>query len=244
MNKNNFIEKTLSEIVTENYKYADIFEKNDLDFCCNGNVNFLEACKKNNIDVSVITNELTKISETKKETNNYDNWKLDFLVDYIVNNHHKYVSDSIPKINEHLNKIVEKHSDNHPELLEIKESFSVVYKDLQMHMMKEEKILFPYIKQMVLVQDGSAKKEAPYFGTVQNPIRMMEDEHKNAGDLLKKIKDISKNYTVPENGCNTYKVTLEELKEFEEDLHKHVHLENNILFPKSIKLEQLLFSSN
>ena len=242
-NNINFKAKTLSEIAIENFKYAEIFEKYELDFCCNGNVNFSEACKNKGIDEDKLTNELNSIGITKVKTEKYEDWKLDFLVDYIVNTHHSYVAESIPQINDHLNKVIEKHSEAHPELKDIREYFSVVYKDLQMHMMKEERILFPYIKHMALVKDGKATNEAPYFGTVQNPIRMMEEEHINAGDIFKSIREKSNNYNIPDDACATFNMTMNELKEFEEDLHKHIHLENNLLFPKSIQLEKELFDN-
>ena len=242
-NEIDFTKKTLSEITIENYKYAEVFEKYGLDFCCNGNVNYSEACESKGIDETKLSVELKEARVLKDDNEKYENWKLDFLVDYIVNNHHRYIAKMIPKITEHLNKITAKHSDKHPELKDINESFSIVYKDLQHHMIKEEKILFPYIKQMVLVYDGKAKNEAPYFGTVENPIRMMEDEHKNAGDLIKKIRELSNNYTVPSDGCTTFNLAMNELKDFEEDLHKHIHLENNILFPKSVALEKELFAN-
>ncbi len=241
-NKIDFTKKTLSEIAIENIKYAEVFEKYGLDFCCNGNINYLEACKNKGIDETKLSKELTESSAQKNKNENYENWKLDFLVDYIVNNHHLYITESIPKITEHLNKITGKHGGNHPELKDINESFTIAYKDLQQHMMKEEKILFPYIKHMALVYEGKAKNEAPFFGTVENPIRMLEDEHKTVGELFEKIRELSNNYTVPADGCTTFNLTMNELKEFEEDLHKHIHLENNILFPKSIAMEKELFA--
>ena len=242
-NKIDFTNKTLSEIVIENFKYAEIFEKYGLDFCCNGNVNYSEACKNKGVDENKLAEELTRLNESRNEKENYENWQLDFLVDYIINNHHHYIVESIPKVNEHLKKIVEKHGGKHPELKDINESFSIVYKDLQLHMMKEEKILFPYIKHMVLVQEGNAKNEVPYFGTVKNPIQMMEEEHANVGDIFKNIRKLSNNYKVPADGCTTFNMTMNELKEFEEDLHKHIHLENNILFPKSVVMEKEILGS-
>lgn len=241
--KNNFKNMTLSEIAIENLNYTEIFEKYGLDFCCNGNVNYSEACKNKGIDENKLADELNGVSKMKNEKENYDKWKLDFLVDYIINNHHHYIVESVPKINEHLKKIVVKHSDNHPELAEITKSFSVVSKELQLHMVKEEKILFPYIKHMVLVHIGKAKNEAPYFGKVENPIRMMEEEHIIAGDIFKKIRELSINYNIPDDACVTFNMTMVELKEFEEDLHKHIHLENNILFPKSIIMEEEILNS-
>ncbi len=167
-----------------------------------------------------------------------DEWGLDFMIDYIVNTHHEYVRKMIPVLSAHTEKIASVHGERHPELIEIAKKFSVVYKELKQHMFKEEQILFPYIKQIVNAAVNGTKFEPPYFGSVANPIKMMEIEHQNAGDELFGIRDLSNNYSVPDDACNTYRICLLELKEFEEDLHKHIHLENNILFPKAIKLEE------
>ncbi|MEJ2194955.1 MAG: hemerythrin domain-containing protein, partial [Ignavibacteriaceae bacterium] len=121
------------------------------------------------------------------------------------------------------------------------EFFSIIYKDLKQHMLKEEQMLFPFIKQIVKAKKDNLRTERPYFGSVQNPIRMMESEHENAGEGFHEIKRLSNNYSIPEDGCETYAVLYKELKEFEDDLHKHIHLENNILFPKAIELEKELF---
>ena len=143
----------------------------------------------------------------------------------------------IPVIAEHCNKVVASHGESHPELNKIFEIFSIMYKDLKQHMLKEEQMLFPYIRKLVKAKQNKTKTERPYFGSVRNPIRMMESEHENAGDGFHEIKRRSNNYSIPEDGCETYAVLYKELKEFEDDLHKHIHLENNILFPKAIELE-------
>lgn len=229
--------QTLSEIVKNNFKAAAVFEKYNLDFCCKGNKFLSAACVEKGVDESEILSELQRIKTYQNSSINYEEWSLDFLIDYIVNTHHSYVRRMIPIISEHVNKIATVHGQNHPELKEIARIFSVVYKDLKQHMMKEEEILFPHIKYLVKSKANGTKIESPYFGTVQNPIRLMESEHQNAGDELFEIRRLSNSYKVPEDACNTFSVTFQELKEFEEDLHKHVHLENSILFPKSIQLE-------
>jgi regulator of cell morphogenesis and NO signaling len=147
----------------------------------------------------------------------------------------------IPVIAAHTQKVASVHGENHPETIAIAKHFSVVYKDLKQHMMKEEQMLFPFIKYLSKAEQKKSSAERPFFGTVKNPIKMMEIEHQNAGDELSGIRDLSDNYTPPDDACNTYKVCYQELKEFEEDLHQHVHLENNILFPKSILLEDKIF---
>ena len=238
-------EMTLAQIATKNYKSAEVFEKYDLDFCCNGNKSLVQACSEKGIDPDEIYGELlnSENSEVNKDMR-FDDWELDFLVDYIVNNHHRYVRQSIPVIAAHAEKVVAKHGKNHPELIEIAKIFSTVYKDLGQHLIKEEELLFPYIKTLVKVKNNIMKYEAPFFGKIANPIKMMEIEHETAGNWLFDIRQLSENYSLPQDACNTYTVYYKELKEFEEDLHKHVYLENNILFPKSIILENKLIEEN
>jgi regulator of cell morphogenesis and NO signaling len=242
--KENITALTISEIVTKNYKSAAIFEKYGLDFCCHGKRSISEACKEKGISTEEVLARLEEINEGNSDINReqYNHWELDFLADYIVNVHHKYVRNMIPVIAAHAEKVSSKHGQNHPELISIANNFSVVYKDLKQHMMKEEQLLFPYIKYLVEVKTIAGKPEQPFFGTIKNPVRMMEAEHESAGSLLAEIGILTNNYTPPDDACNTLRVYFRELKEFEEDLHKHVHLENNILFPHSVELENKLFN--
>lgn len=234
---NDLMEKTLAEIVTDNIRAAIVFEEHGLDFCCKGKRSLKDACYQKNIDVKKIVNELTNLSENSSGAQNVNDWQLDFLVDYIMNNHHQYVRRMIPVISLHTDKVASVHGQNHPETKQIADLFLAVRDELEGHMMKEERVLFPHIKQMVLNKKENSQFFPPPFGTIQNPIRMMELEHTSAGDALSKIRELSNNYTYPEDACNTFKALYSELKKFEEDLHKHIHLENNILFPKSIELE-------
>ena len=239
--ENNFSNLTLSQIVTKNFKTAAIFEKYNLDFCCRGNKSINEACTEKGVDSTRLLQEVQQLLESKSSsTLNSNDWELDFLIDYIMNTHHNYVRSIIPILSAHVNKVSKVHGENHPELIEIAKIFSVVSKELKHHLMKEEEILFPYIKKLVIIKNNNHLFEAPYFGTIKNPINMMEAEHVNAGDGMYNIRKLSKNYEVPEDACNTYRVCLNELREFEEDLHQHVHLENNILFPKAIAMEEIL----
>jgi regulator of cell morphogenesis and NO signaling len=235
---------SLSEIVTNNFKSAAVFEKYGLDFCCHGKKSFSEACEEKGVNIEEVITQLENINGDNQEQNQekYNQWDLDFLADYIVNVHHKYVRNMIPVISEHADKVKSKHGQNHPELINVADNFTIVYKDLKQHMMKEEHLLFPYIKYLVNVQKNSASPEAPFFGTIKNPIQMMEAEHESAGNLLADIEKLTNYYAPPADTCNTFKVFYQELKEFELDLHKHVHLENNILFRRSIELENKLFN--
>ncbi len=230
-------EKTVAEIVASNFKAADVFKKYGIDFCCGGHVGLSEICRKKEINFSEIEDDLQKVVNQKKDTPDFDRWNLDFLVDYIINQHHTYVDENIPIILQYADKVASVHGENHKETVEINKLFHEVANELKAHMKKEEQILFPYIKQLVKAKkEGIPMPDVP-FGTVNNPIRMMEEEHEIAGDIFKRIAQLSNNYTPPEEACNTYKVLYAKLEDFETDLHKHIHLENNILFPKAIALE-------
>ena len=240
----NFANLTLSEIVTVNFRAAVVFEKYGLDFCCNGKKPVEQACSEKNLDSSAIMAELANLrnGEAHKDTK-FDEWHLDFLIDYIVNNHHNYVIRMLPVISAHAQKVASVHGKNHPETIPVAKIFSAIDLEMKHHMMKEEKILFPHIKYLVKNKNEGLTVESPYFGTIKNPIAMMEKEHQSAGNGMHDIRSLTNNYEIPADACNTFKVYLQELKEFEEDLHKHIHLENNILFPKAILLEENLFDS-
>ena len=232
--------QTVWSCVATNFATAEIFKKHKIDFCCWWEISIEEACKNQNIDLHSLLSELNNISNNKKEETLYDYLELDKLADYIVNNHHSYVRKNLPIIEPYLDKIVDVHSENHPELFEVQKNFRAVRDELLSHIQKEENILFPFIKKMVEAKNTKSALENPPFGTIKNPITQMEAEHDNAWDAFKNIRNVTNDLTPPQDACNTYKLTFELLAEFEEDLHKHVHLENNILFPKAIILEEEL----
>lgn len=231
----------IGELVAQDYRAASVFKKYGIDFCCQGNRTIQDACKAKNIDASSV---LTDLNEANKEniesTIDYQSWPIDLMADHIEKKYHRYVEDKTQEIKPYLDKICRVHGDRHPELLEINEHFNTTAKELAAHMKKEELILFPFIRKMAKVKLENTKLEAPHFGTVENPIQMMMHEHTNEGERFRKIEAISNNYTPPQDACNTYRVTFALLKEFEADLHLHIHLENNILFPKAIEFEKQL----
>ena len=231
-------ENTVAEVVTYNIKTADVFKKHGIDFCCGGGISIKKACEKNNISYADLEQELSNINNNISRAYNYDSWKLDFLVDHIENIHHTYVAENTPLVLQYSDKVAKVHGHHYKEVVEINKLFHAVAQELAAHMKKEELILFPFIKQLVKSDKEGVKVRVPHFGTVNNPIAMMEEEHENAGDILKEIKQLSNNYTPPENACNTFKALYAKLEEFEQDLHQHIHLENNILFPKAILLEK------
>lgn len=232
--------KTVGELVTENIKTAHIFKKYGIDFCCGGGISIQKAADKANINYDDLEKELLSVDNTTNRAANYNSWELDFLTDHIINVHHRYVEETIPLLQQYAARVNKVHGHHYTELEEIQQLFSLVATELGGHLKKEELILFPFIKRLVKAQrDGEAAPQAQ-FGTVNNPIKMMESEHEEAGEILRKIAVLSNNYTPPAGACNTYRAFYAKLEEFEQDLHQHVHLENNILFPKSLQLEAAL----
>ena len=229
----------IGELVAKDYRTASVFKKYSIDFCCQGNRTIQEACDKKNIDSKKVLEDLDTLVQTKSEaTTDYQSWPLDLLADYIEKKHHRYVQDKTLEIQPYLDKICRVHGEHHPELFEIKNEFNTSAGELAAHMKKEELILFPFIRKMVKVKQENSNVEAANFGTVKNPIQMMMDEHTVEGNRFRRIEELSNNYTPPQDACNTYRVSFALLKEFEQDLHLHIHLENNILFPKAVEIEK------
>ena len=229
----------IGELVARDYRTASVFKKYSIDFCCQGNRTIEEACEKKNIDTKKVLEDLVAMMEAKSEsTTDYQLWPLDLLADYIEKKHHRYVQEKTLEIQPYLNKICKVHGERHPELLEIKEEFNASAGELAAHMKKEELILFPFIRKMTKAKLENIKVDAAHFGTVKNPIQMMMNEHTVEGNRFRKIEELSNNYTPPLDACNTYRVSFALLKEFEQDLHLHIHLENNILFPRAIEIEK------
>jgi regulator of cell morphogenesis and NO signaling len=232
---------TIGELVTSDFRKAEVFKKYGLDFCCGGKKTLEQACKTKGLDVVQIEKELKEIETLPPmPSEDYNNWDIGFLTDYILNTHHKYVRKAIPVIFEYTQKVAKVHGQNHPEAVKIADLFLQITDELNRHMCKEEDVLFPYFKHLQVADDNGMKIEAASFGKVENPINMMEHEHDTVGKLFDEIKTLSDNYTPPSDACTTYKLSYAKLKEFEDDLHKHIHLENNILFQKAIELEAKL----
>lgn len=231
-------EQIIGELVAQDYRTASVFKKYGIDFCCQGNTTINNACEKKNIDTGLVLQDLDELAKKKGNAIDYQTWPLDLLVDYIVKKHHRYVEEKSMELKPYLDKICEVHGEQHPELFDINALFNASVEVLAQHMKKEELVLFPYIQEMVQAKQQSTKIEVASFSSIEIPIRMMEEEHTIEGDRFRKIEELSNYYTPPADACNTYRVTIALLKEFEDDLHLHIHLENNILFPKSIKLEK------
>ena len=229
---------TVGEYVANDFRTAALFSKYGIDFCCKGNRTLEEVCAKKDINPVELEKEIQAVLETKNEnTIDFKSWSPTLLIEYILEKHHSYVEEKIPVLLQFLEKLCKVHGERHPELFEINSLFKMSAGDLTQHMKKEELILFPFIQKMVKAQKENQPIQEPHFGTVENPIAMMKDEHSVEGERFDKIATLTDGFTPPEDACSTYKVTYQMLKEFEQDLHKHIHLENNILFPKAIRLQ-------
>ncbi|ELR72005.1 Nitric oxide-dependent regulator DnrN or NorA [Fulvivirga imtechensis AK7] len=224
--------KTVADVLVDNPKAATVFKKYNIDFCCKGARPLDEACAEAGVRSDEILQEIDKAEEIPQFNMRANEWSLDFLTEYIVNNHHKYVRDNAQDLENLADKVAQVHGEFHPELIEIAGIVSEITEDLLEHMEKEEQVLFPAIRTMV----SKGKVHFP-FGSIRNPIMMMEDEHSEAGQGFDDIRRLSEQYTIPEDACASYRLLFEKLQAFEDDLHQHVHLENNILFPKAIALE-------
>nr|WP_314867429.1 iron-sulfur cluster repair di-iron protein [uncultured Flavobacterium sp.] len=234
---------TIGEYVAKDFRTAAVFSKYGIDFCCKGNRTIDEACEKKDVDTNTIMDEINSVLATKNDNSiDFKSWPLDLLADYIEKTHHRYVEEKTNVILPFLAKLCKVHGASHTELFEINQLFIDCASELAQHMKKEELILFPFIKRMVKATLTDEPIEQPHFGTVANPITMMMNEHDAEGERFRKIALLTNNYIPPADACNTYRVTFAMLTEFEEDLHKHIHLENNILFPAAAVLEKKIFT--
>lgn len=230
---------TVREAATTIPQSTRIFEKLKIDYCCGGNTPLGEACANAGVEVEEIERMLEEVQTTSDRTIEFQTVTLPNLIDYIVEKHHVFTKDELARLDPLFAKVVSVHGQNHPELLQARELFGSLSADLTPHMFKEEQILFPHIRN--LERAAVHKLPAPFapFGTVNNPVRMMMKEHDVAGDILRELRKITNDYTVPSDACISFQTLYQALAELEADLHQHIHLENNILFPRAIKLEMI-----
>lgn len=212
-----------------------VFESFQIDYCCGGGKPLEEACEQQQLDPQQVVAKLEQaISDVQDESQ--EDWltaSLGDLCDHIEQTHHAYLRNELPRLTDMIAKVVNAHGQSHPELANVQTVFAALRAELEPHMFKEEQILFPAIR---LVEQSSQAPSFP-FGTVANPIRMMEHEHDNAGDALSELRKLTEDFAVPDGACNTYRAMLDALHELEGNMHQHVHKENNILFPRALELE-------
>ena len=229
---------TIGEMVAENYRTAPVFKKYGIDFCCKGGRTIEDACASKGIDPQPLITDLeaaTNLSDDRAV--DYATWKLDRLANHIEDVHHTYVVEASEQLKQFLDKVAKVHGEGHPYLIDIRNMFFESAGNLAQHMKKEESILFPFIKKMQMAKDAGEPMPQPSFGTVENPIAMMKVEHENEGERFEAMSVLTDGFNPPEYACNTWRVSYSLLKEFVDDLHKHIHLENNILFPKALEME-------
>ena len=234
-------EKTVRELALENPAATRVFEKLGIDYCCGGNKSLEQACRAANLSMDEVIDSLEMADHSARAVQAVREWQMEplsDLVSHITNTHHKFTREELARLAPLLDKVCSVHGTNHPELHRVRTSFQGLVQELTTHMMKEEKVLFPYIVRM---EEAVIQKEPilpPPFGSVQNPVSMMEHEHDSAGNALRAMREASSGYTTPPDACISYQTLYKALAEFETDLHQHIHLENNILFPRAIAIEK------
>jgi regulator of cell morphogenesis and NO signaling len=230
----NIKEMTVGQMVSENIKTAHVFKKYNIDFCCGGGISIAKACEKTGVSLDKLESDLMNIEEHGRMYD-YKSWNLSFLISHIVQVHHRYVLDTLPILESYAEKVAKVHGLNYPEVVTIYKEVLHLQNELISHLNKEEKVLFPLISKMLTAKSKGLSIEKT---NIEGPILQMFSEHDHAGDVFKKISKITDNYTPPTGACQTFKALYNLLEEFENDLHLHIHLENNILFPKAKELHE------
>ncbi len=229
--------KTVRELAVEMPQATRVFEKLGIDYCCGGGKSLEEACASARVPVSEVLESLAASSAPRTAAGEWAAAPMGDLIEHIVAKHHAYVKSEVPRLEQLLAKVCSVHGNNHRELLEIQGTFRGLAAELSMHLMKEEQILFPYIQNMEAAVNAGRSVPPTPFGTVRNPVQMMTMEHDSAGDALKSMREVSNGYTTPADACISYQTLYRAFQEFEADLHQHIHLENNILFPRAVAME-------
>jgi regulator of cell morphogenesis and NO signaling len=232
--------KTVRDFAIENPSATRVFEKLKIDYCCGGNRPLSDACGEKGLDLDQVLHLLQQAGQERvaPESPGAQALPLASLINLIVVKHHVFTRDELERLTALLEKVCSAHGRNHPELLDIQSQFQTLRAELEPHMMKEERVLFPYITRLEMAMAENQPVPFAPFGHVQNPIAVMMREHDAAGEILKTIRELSKDFATPEDGCVSYRTLYNALEELEVDLHQHIHLENNILFPGSLELEQ------
>lgn len=228
----------VKEIAVAHPGAKKVLEDAGVDYCCGGERPLHDACMSAGVPAEEILKRLQENSkQVGPEETNWTTAALCDLTKHIITTHHKYVREQIPRVRALLDKVKSKHGENHPELADIEVRFFDLGQEMYGHMQKEEQILFPYIDGLERATLEKRRPEPPFFGTVRNPVHMMMQEHDSAGELLTEMRQLSGGYQAPQEACESYRELYRSLEAFEADMHTHVHLENNILFPRAVEME-------
>ena len=230
--------ETVADLVKAHPERAEVFEQFGIDYCCHGKVSLDAACRRDGADTELVRQSLREIdARPTSESFDWSTASLAQLADHIVAQHHAYLRGELPRLSERIDRVVAAHGDKHPELLEVRSVFAALQAEMTAHMMKEEQVLFPVIRQLESTPSDERASLQFHCGTVRNPIRVMEHEHDDAGAALRRIRELTSDYTPPPDACETFRALLAGLERLEADMHRHVHKENNILFPRALELE-------
>jgi regulator of cell morphogenesis and NO signaling len=231
---------SVGQIATADFRAAAIFREFGIDFCCHGDDDFTTACHKAQVDPILVVKKLQQLQEEPFQIQNiqFANWPIDLLMDYILKIHHRGIRQKGPDILDLLDKVTAVHGERHPELFEVRTLFAESLQDLSDHLTKEEEVLFPYLYKLFQSSSEGSMPEPFHCGSVGYPIEVMLTEHDGEGERYRIISSLTNGYKTPQDACNSYRLVLNQLCEFEQDLHQHIHLENNILFPWAIEQEQ------
>ncbi|MDO5751389.1 MAG: iron-sulfur cluster repair di-iron protein [Rothia sp. (in: high G+C Gram-positive bacteria)] len=238
MNINNYYAQTVGEIVAHNFDAAQVFHHYNIDFCCHGQTPFAQACRDRGLDPEQVVRDLDNLPLTGRSTTpSFSQWPLDLLVDYVLKIHHRNIRSQGPETAALLHKVVDVHGANHPELHEVAQLFDQALADLELHLQKEEQVLFPYVYEQVQAASEGYAPMPFHCGTIRFPIGVMEDEHSHEGERFARIAALTHQYEAPADACPSYRLALQQLHDFEAALHEHIHLENNLIFPRALTLE-------
>lgn len=232
--------ETIGQMVAKDIAKAAVFKKWGIDFCCGGKKTLEQACSEKGLDARLLKEELLNTKGSVKTENRFTRWELDFLADYIYHQHHLFYYGEEPVVTELMQKVAVRHAEHFPELQKLRSLYAALTAELKAHFMREENLLFPFIKALVQVKDTGRSELLSTHPSLTAPVQMMEIDHETAGDILAEMRKVTDNYTPPQAACNSLRFLYHKLEALEEDLHQHIHLENNILFPKALAIEKSL----
>ena len=233
------LNRSVASIVINNFAAARIFKYYGIDFCCGGTITLGDACRMAGADTYAVLAALEGITEDAPVSIPFDTWPTDLIVDYVLKRHHRNIRTKGPELLADIERLAHSHGERHPELIQLRDLFADSLESLESHLQKEEQILFPYCLQLFESSQRGLKHEKMHCGTVANPIRQMLREHNDEGTRYKFIRNIMNDFVAPDDACPTYRLMLNDLEQFMDGLFEHIHLENNILFPRFAKLERL-----